>query len=96
MLLFDEAQLLFPRGDGRDVGSCLKTLLTNHWARTDDPKLVPVLIGLIALPSMHQRAGADLMGLLHPFEHLQMDESQLRPLIAKMAAGNAVDERCEE
>ena len=87
VLLFDEAQLLFPRGDGRDVGSRLKTLLTNHWARTDDPKLVPVLIGLIALPSMHQRAGADLMGLLHPFEHLQMDESQLRPLIAKMAAG---------
>ena len=87
VLLFDEAQLFFPSASGWDIGSRLKTLLANHWSRTDDPALAPVLFGLVGLPSLSPRAGADAMGLLHPIEHDLMAEAQLRPLIRSLASG---------
>ena len=87
VLLFDEAQLFFPSTSGWEIGARLKTLLANHWSRTDDPNLPPVLFGLVGLPSLSRRAGAPAMGLLHPVEHDVMDESQLQPLITQLASG---------
>ena len=85
VLLFDEAQILFPRHQGWEIGSTLKTLLERHWARTGDVDKVPLLVGLIGLPSLLQRAGADVMAVLNPIERVKMDEPELRPLIARIA-----------
>ena len=87
VLLFDEAQLLFPSASGWEIGSRLKTLLANHWSRTDDASMAPVLFGFVGLPSLSRRAGADAMGLLHPVEYQVMDEAQLRPLITRLVTG---------
>ena len=87
VLLFDEAQLFFPGQNGVELGSALKTLLERHLARRGDDRKVPLLFGLIGLQSLRTRAGSDLMGLLHPFEETRMDESELRPLIAKITRG---------
>ncbi len=87
VLLFDEAQLFFPGQNGIELGSALKTLLERHLARRSDDRLVPLLFGFIGLPSLRTRAGADLMGLLNPVEETRMDESELRPLIAKITSG---------
>lgn len=87
VLLFDEAQLFFPGQDGVALGSALKTLLERRLARRGDSKRVPLLFGLIGLPSLRSRAGSDLMGLLNPIEETRMDESELRPLVAKMTSG---------
>lgn len=87
VLLFDEAQLFFPGQNGVELGSALKTLLERHLARRGDETKVPLLFGLIGLPSLRTRAGSDLMGLLNPIEETRMDESELRPLIAKMTSG---------
>ncbi|MCY4075753.1 MAG: protein kinase family protein [Acidobacteria bacterium] len=87
VLLFDEAQLFFPGQNGVELGSALKTLLERHLARRSDKRQVPLLFGLIGLPSLRTRAGSDLMGLLNPVEETRMDESELRPLIAKTTSG---------
>ena len=67
VLLFDEAQLFFPGQNGVGLGSALKTLLERNLARRSSDK-VPLLFGLIGLPSLRTRAGADLTGLLNPVE----------------------------
>lgn len=87
VLLFDEAQLFFPGQNGVELGSALKTLLERHLARRGDDRQVPLLFGLIGLPSLRTRAGADLMGLLNPVEETRMAESELRPLIEKTTSG---------
>lgn len=87
VLLFDEAQLFFQGQNGIELGSAMKTLLERHLARRSDDTKVPLLFGLIGLPSLRLRAGSDLMGLLNPVEETRMDESELRPLIAKMTNG---------
>ena len=87
VLLFDEAQLFFPGQNGVELGSALKTLLERHLARRSDDRQVPLLFGLIGLPSLRTRAGSDLMGLLNPVEETRMDESELRPLIGKITSG---------
>ena len=87
VLLFDEAQLFFPGQNGVELGSALKTLLERHLARRGDDNQVPLLFGLIGLPSLRTRAGSDLMGLLNPVEETRMDESELRPLIARTTSG---------
>ena len=86
VILLDEAQLFFEGPQG-ERGSQLKTLLERSLARTDDGKATPVVVGLVGLPSLRDRGGADLMGLLNPVETSRMDEAQLRPLIAKMTTG---------
>lgn len=60
-----------------------------HLARCDDLRKAPLLFGLIGLPSLRDRAGADLMGLLNPIEKSHMDEAELRPLITKMTSVTA-------
>ena len=86
VVLLDEAQLFFtgPKGE---LGSQFKTLLERSLSRTDDRKKAPVVFGLIGLPSLRERGGADLMGMLNPVEKSRMDEAELRPLIAKMTTG---------
>lgn len=86
IVLLDEAQLFFS-GQRGELGSQLKTLVERDLARTDDKKKAPVLFGLIGLPSLHERAGADLLGVLNPIEKSIMEESELRPLISKMTTG---------
>jgi hypothetical protein len=85
VLLVDEAQLFFPKHD-RQVGSRLKTLIETHLSRGEGK--APFLFGFIGLPSLHQRAGADLMAALSPnFEISEMDERELTPLIGGMTSG---------
>ena len=86
VVLLDEAQLFFNSAKS-GLGSQLKTLLERSLSRTDDPQKAPVVFGLIGLPSLRDRGGADLMGLLDPVEKSRMDEAELRPLIAKMTTG---------
>lgn len=86
VLLFDEAQLFFPGQGNFEVSSLLKMLLERHWARAEN-NMAPLLMGFVGLQSLRQRVGADLMGLLNPIERSSMDEAELRPLIAHMAAG---------
>ena len=87
VLLFDEAQLLFQQATGFGMASKLKTLLTSHWSKSDSER-VPVVVGLIGLPTLYDRAGADLIGLMTPiFEKATMDEGELRPLLSKLVPG---------
>lgn len=86
VILMDEAQLFFT-GRKAELGSQLKSLVERDLARTDDAGKVPVVFGLIGLPSLRERAGADFMGLLNPIEKSRMDEAELRPLISKMTTG---------
>ena len=86
VILLDEAQLFFSGPEG-EIGSQLKTLLERSLARTDDGAAAPVVVGLVGLPSLRDRGGADLMGLLNPVESSRMDEAQLYPLIEKMTTG---------
>ena len=59
-------------------------LLERHWARAGKG-MVPLLLGFVGLPSMRQRIGGDLMGVLNPMERSTMKEAELRPLIKRMA-----------
>ena len=86
VLLFDEAQLLFPRND-TTLGSRLKTLLERHWHRSDDASMVPFRMGFIGLPSLRSRAGNDFMALLRPIARDRMDEEELRPLVRSAGGG---------
>ena len=84
VLLVDEAQLFFPRHQGRQLGTQLKTKLERDWSRVDKPSMAPLRIAFVGLPSLPDRAGTDLMGLLMPVERSEMREDELRPLIAAM------------
>jgi serine/threonine protein kinase len=86
VVLLDEAQLFFS-AQRTELGPHLKTLLERDLARTDDTKKVPILFGLIGLPSLRERAGADLLGVLNPIEKSRMDEAELHPLISRMTTG---------
>lgn len=88
LLLFDEAQLLFPKRGGHIIGDQIKDRLERAWGRTDNPELIPVLIGFIGLPSIKERAGANLMGLLRPIVKTQIDEDQLNSLILSVTRKN--------
>ena len=84
MLLFDEAQLFFPSQTSAEISSTIKMLLERHWAKATNG-MVPLLLGFAGLPSMRQRIGGDLMGVLNPVERSTMKESELQPLIKRMA-----------
>ncbi len=84
VLLFDEAQLFFPSQTSVDMSAAIKMLLERHWAKSGKG-MVPVLLGFVGLPSMRQRIGGDLMGVLNPIESSTMKEEELRPLIKRMA-----------
>jgi serine/threonine protein kinase len=84
VLLFDEAQLFFPSQTSAEISSTIKMLLESHWAKATKG-MVPLLLGFVGLPSMRQRIGGDLMGVLNPVERSTMKESELQPLIKRMA-----------
>jgi len=84
VLLFDEAQLFFPSQTSAEISSTIKMLLERHWAKATKG-MVPLLLGFAGLPSMRQRIGGDLMGVLNPVERSTMKESELQPLIKRMA-----------
>lgn len=84
VILVDEAQLLFSKDTGHQLGTELKNRLERHWSRIDTPSMVPLRMAFIGLPSLQERAGVDLMGLLMPIERSEMKEDELRPLIAAM------------
>ena len=85
VLLVDEAQLLFSGQGGTQLGTYLKNALERHWSRPDAPGMVPLRMGFVGLPSLSNRAGADLMGLLSPTTRMEMREDELRPLISGMS-----------
>jgi hypothetical protein len=84
VLLFDEAQLFFPSQTSAEISSTIKMLLERYWAKSTKGT-VPLLLGFFGLPSMRQRIGGDLMGVLNPVERSTMKESELQPLIKGMA-----------
>ncbi|WPB74528.1 protein kinase [Archangium violaceum] len=85
VLLFDEAQLFFPRRGGTDLGGRLKNLLERSWAGGKAQQMARVLFGFIGLPSLSERAGSDLMGLLRPYERLEFQESDLRSIVRRIS-----------
>jgi serine/threonine protein kinase len=84
VLLFDEAQLFFPSQTSAELSSTIKMLIERHWAKAGKGS-APLLLGFVGLPSMRQRIGGDLMGVLNPVERSTMKEAELRPLIKRMA-----------
>jgi hypothetical protein len=87
-ILVDEAQLFFPRTDGTALGDLLKDRLERHWSRQDMHGLVPLTIGLVGLPGLRLRAGANLLGLLRTFDHDRLDQEELYGLILSITGGN--------
>ena len=88
VLLFDEAQLLFPsHSSAAHRGTRLKDLLEQNWSQAEKGVNVPLLVGLIGLPSLVERGGVNLMGLLSPREYLRLREEELRKLIPRMTEG---------
>lgn len=84
LILLDEAQLFFPRSGGHVIGDRFKDRIENSWAQ---PAPVPVTFGLIGLPRLSERAGANLMGLLRPIEEYTMAGADLQPLLLGVTQG---------
>jgi serine/threonine protein kinase len=82
LFLFDEAQVLFPRGSGSSLGDLLKSRLEGAWA-LQKKGMVPVAFGLVGLPSLQERAGANLLGLLRPSERSTLEEADLNRLVLR-------------
>ncbi len=87
VILFDEAQLFFPRNNGPTFGDLLKDRLERHWSRTDREDLAPLTVGLVGLPSLKSRAGANLVGHLRPFDQDHLDDDELEALIRNVTKG---------
>lgn len=81
LLLFDEAQLLFPRVGGTEIGFRLKDLIEWNWATSEKADGAPVAFGLIGLPDLTSRGGANLTGLLRTEDAGEMDEKDLNSLL---------------
>jgi hypothetical protein len=78
-LIFDEAQLLFRNAA---AGSRFKGLLETNWSQDTSSK-TPICFGFLGLPSLRERGGRDLMGLLRPIEKMEFDEENLSKLLKK-------------
>jgi serine/threonine protein kinase len=87
VILVDEAQAFFPRSGGDQLGDRVKSLIEQSWGRSDEKAKVPVSLALVGLPSLRERAGANLMGLLRPLEDSEIDEAVLNRLILKFTRG---------
>ncbi len=92
-LLFDEAQVLFPRSVGDSVGDRLKHLLEQEWGTPSDKGKALVAFTLVGLPSLNERAGVNLMGLLRPFEGHEIEEQVLDKLILAFTRGQLYSTR---
>jgi tRNA A-37 threonylcarbamoyl transferase component Bud32 len=82
-VLVDEAQAFFPRSGGEQIGDRLKTLLENDWAVREEGRKAALAFGLVGLPSLVERAGQNLMGLMRPLEGSDIDEEVLNTLILR-------------
>ena len=86
LLLVDEAQLFFPAGRrGHDLGNRLKDSIV-HWT-AHRPGMARLMIGLVGLPNLNDRAGLNLMTDLRPVEHAKLDESEVNRLLLEVTAG---------
>ncbi len=92
LLLFDEAQLFFPQRSF-NLGNQLKDLLERRWSRKDRPGLAPLVFGFVGLPSLRERAGANLMGQLSAFERYEIDEDDLLRVIRRISRGRLYTSR---
>jgi hypothetical protein len=82
VVMLDEAQLFFGNDPRHSMGSRLKARLEQSWSVRNKRSMVPVLFCFIGLPSLLDRAGADLLGLLTTRQYDELNEGQLRPLIS--------------
>lgn len=85
VLLLDEAQLFFPRASGTQIGDQLKDRLETSWA-AQGRGTSSVVLGLVGLPSIVERGGANLMGHLRPLEG-RIEERALNTLILRLTEG---------
>jgi len=83
LLIFDEAQLFFPKSGGPHLGNHLKDILETEWSRRDRENKVPVFVGLIGLPGILEKMGANLQGFLMPKDTRTIRETKLNALIFK-------------
>ena len=86
LVLIDEAQLLFPAADGSAVGNLLKDRLERDWAAISSGEL-PIVFGLVGLPTLLDRAGANLVALLRPVEGREMDQGDLNRVVLDVTGG---------
>lgn len=84
-ILFDEAQVLFPKSTGHETGDHLKNYLTLKWA--EDEGKSSVAVGLIGLPSLPERAGTNLFAALREYESYTFDDSTMKKLISIFTKG---------
>lgn len=88
VILIDEAQIFFAGQNGTVLGDTLKDRLERHWSRPDDGGLVPVTVGLVGLPSLRERAGANLCGSLFRATREDLNEQELNRLILDATGQN--------
>jgi serine/threonine protein kinase len=85
-ILFDEAQLFFSARSAISMGDVLKDKLERHWSQSESG-MAKVVFGFIGLPSLQERAGANLNGLLRPIAHNELEEGELNSLILAVTNG---------
>jgi hypothetical protein len=81
LILIDEAQVFFGKRTGTALGDTLKDRLERYWSRSDEPRLVPIMMGFVGLPSLGERVGANLMGLLFTLRCDELEDDELNRLI---------------
>lgn len=87
LLIFDEAQALFPRGpSGSRLGDRIKDWIEGELSAETD-SLAPVLVGFVGLPGLLDRAGSNLMGVLNPVSNDEIGEDALNRLVLRRTAG---------
>jgi hypothetical protein len=82
-VLLDEAQAFFPARNADSFRARLKELLEQHWMLAQGNQGVAVVLGMVGLPSLSQRAGGDVMGVLQPRQSSKIDEEDLNSLILR-------------
>ncbi len=86
-ILVDEAQVFFPRRTGIGLGDLLKDRIERYWSRPDKPGLAPLVMGLVGLPSLRERAGANLLALFYTYDKDVLSEDELNNLILSGTEG---------
>lgn len=81
MILFDEAQLFFPKTTGYLLGDRFKGSSELHWSRHDMPDMARVVFGFVGLPSLRDRAGRNLIDMLDPVDIRDISEGELSKVI---------------
>ena len=87
VVLFDEAQTFFPSKTGPSLGDLIKDRLERHWS-SPRQEMAPVMFGFIGLPTLQERAGVNLMGLLRPVAHNDLEEAELNSVILAVTSNS--------